>query len=82
MIHIPGEAWRRKARCATIPQTNDFFPIGRKSPKIALDACSICFVRKQCLQYALDNDIEHGIWGGKTESQRKRMKRRKTKAVA
>jgi len=82
MIHIPGEACRRKARCATIPQTNDFFPVGRKSPKIALHACSICFVREQCLQYALDNDIEHGIWGGKTESQRKRMKRRKTKAVA
>ena len=77
MIHISGESWRRNARCATIPRTDDFFPIGRKPPKKALQACSICFVRKKCLQYALDNDIEHGIWGGKTESERKRMKKKK-----
>jgi len=77
MIRITGENWRRMAKCATIPRTNNFFPVGRQSPKIALQACSTCAVRAKCLQYALENEIEHGIWGGKTESQRRRMKKRK-----
>jgi len=82
MIHIPGESWRRLARCATMPKSEHFFPIGRKSPKIAIEACSYCFVRRQCLKYALDNDIEHGVWGGKTEGERKRMKQQQIEAIA
>jgi WhiB family redox-sensing transcriptional regulator len=72
MIFLPGESWRKKAKCATVPRTS-FFPVGRSSSKEALAACAQCEVVEQCLKYALENNITHGIWGGKTESQRKRM---------
>lgn len=72
MIYIPGESWKKKAECATIPRIS-FFPVGRSSSKEALAACARCEVAEECLKYALENTITHGIWGGKTESQRKKM---------
>lgn len=67
-------AWRRKAECADMPPMN-FFPVGRENVKHVLAVCQSCVVREECLKYALDNGIEHGIWGGLTESQRKKLKR-------
>ena len=37
--------------------------------------CADCPVTAECLQLALDNGEVHGIWGGKTERQRRRMRR-------
>ena len=39
-----------------------------------------CCVRKECLEYALAGNIQHGIWGGVSERQRRRL-RRKRKAA-
>lgn len=72
MLHISGESWRKKAKCADLPRVS-FFPIGRQASKEALEACASCLVREKCLNYALENQITHGIWGGKTESERRRM---------
>lgn len=71
-IYVPGQGWRKKAKCAEIPRTS-FFPVGRATAKEALAACAVCVVREECLKYALENEIHYGIWGGKTESQRRRM---------
>ena len=30
--------------------------------------CDLCWVKKQCIDYADDNEIEYGIWGGKYRS--------------
>lgn len=72
MIFVSVEKWRKKAACADIPRTA-FFPRGRSSTKEALAACARCEVVNECLKYALDNQISFGIWGGKTEAQRKKM---------
>lgn len=74
MIYLPGQGWRRKAKCATIPQSPDFFPVGRKAPVVALRACSGCEVKQECLSYALENEIAYGVWGGTTEGQRRKMR--------
>jgi WhiB family redox-sensing transcriptional regulator len=39
--------------------------------------CMQCPVSTQCLQYALDLDIAHGIWGGADETERMRLRRRR-----
>ncbi|QKZ23425.1 WhiB family transcriptional regulator [Streptomyces chartreusis] len=39
--------------------------------------CTGCGVRTECLAYALDQRIEHGIWGGTTERERRAILRRR-----
>ncbi|WP_431683768.1 WhiB family transcriptional regulator [Kitasatospora sp. KL5] len=39
--------------------------------------CAGCPVRTECLGYALDHRIEHGIWGGMTERDRRSLLRRR-----
>lgn len=37
----------------------------------AKETCARCLVRTECEAYAVTNGIEYGIWGGKTEDERK-----------
>ena len=48
---------------------------GRKNMKEAIQICSTCNVRVQCLEYALSWE-RHGIWGGTSESERESMRRK------
>jgi hypothetical protein len=41
----------------------------------ALAVCAGCPVKAECLQYALDNALDHGIFGGTTSQERKKMGR-------
>lgn len=38
--------------------------------------CADCPVRLACLQVALDNNEQYGVWGGATFDERTRMRRR------
>jgi len=68
-------AWQRDALC---PQTNPeaFFSDDAEVIAAAKKVCQACDVGAQCLAYALMNDEEFGIWGGKSERERRRLKRR------
>ena len=37
---------------------------------IALQACNRCQIRDKCLQFAVDNQEEYGIWGGSFVNER------------
>jgi hypothetical protein len=39
--------------------------------------CAACGVREECLAYALDNVEQHGVWGGLTESERRKIRWRR-----
>ena len=45
--------------------------------KEAKKVCHICPIEKRCLDYAIRNDEEHGVWGGMTHSERIRERRRR-----
>lgn len=44
--------------------------------------CAVCPVRDQCLEYALANKIEHGIWGGATYLERRKIAKARRRKVA
>lgn len=44
--------------------------------------CSACPYKFRCLEYALKNQDLVGIWGGTTEQDRKRMKRRARRSLS
>jgi WhiB family redox-sensing transcriptional regulator len=45
--------------------------------EMARRVCADCPVGDVCLQYALDHQIEHGVWGGASERARRRMSLRR-----
>jgi WhiB family redox-sensing transcriptional regulator len=77
-------AWQAEAVCAALDeQMADalFFPQRGESTKAARALCSGCPVRAECLEYALQNREQFGIWGGTSERER-RMLRKKRKPSA
>jgi WhiB family redox-sensing transcriptional regulator len=51
-----------------------FFPERGQSDKPAKAICATCPVREECLDYALGTKVEHGIWGGTSENQRRMLR--------
>lgn len=51
------------------------FPHDGKGVIAAKEVCRGCSVQGGCLQFALDNKIDHGVWGGTSERERRNMLR-------
>lgn len=67
--------WQERALCAqTDPEA--FFPEKGGSTREAKKVCLGCDVRGECLQYALDNEERFGIWGGLSERERRKLKKK------
>jgi WhiB family redox-sensing transcriptional regulator len=72
---LPSD-WRDNAACNGLPA--DMFHPRRGENKAFSRASAICIgciVINECLHYALSNNINVGIWGGKSERQRRMMRR-------
>jgi WhiB family redox-sensing transcriptional regulator len=68
-------SWQADALCAqTDPEA--FFPEKGGSTRDAKKVCGSCMVRSECLEYALENDERFGIWGGLSERERRRLRKR------
>jgi hypothetical protein len=63
-----------QAKCRDIENPDIFFPEGKveeaKSLPIAQSICGSCIERKECLEYALAENIPFGIWAGTTPKER------------
>ena len=69
------DQWQERALCAqTDPEA--FFPEKGGSTREAKKVCLTCEVRDDCLEYALMNDERFGIWGGLSERERRKLKKR------
>ena len=67
--------WQERGLCAqTDPEA--FFPEKGGSTREAKKVCLTCDVRQDCLEYALENDERFGIWGGLSERERRKLKKR------
>ncbi|HVA44075.1 MAG TPA: WhiB family transcriptional regulator [Acidimicrobiales bacterium] len=61
-----------RARCRDL-QPSVFFPNDSVAMEAAQKICLLCPVASDCLEYALANRINHGVWGGASERARRRM---------
>lgn len=67
--------WQKEGACRS-SDTAVFFPDRGASTKEAKDICNGCPVKEECLDYALMNGEKFGIWGGYSERERRRIKRK------
>ena len=73
--------WMERAECRG-KDTSIFFPSPDRRQFSHHRFCDLCPVRVECLEYAIDNEVTHGIWGGLTIGEiryLRQQKRRKRK---
>jgi WhiB family transcriptional regulator, redox-sensing transcriptional regulator len=68
--------WMLRAKCRGV-RPSEFFPSDGVGVEFAQRICGNCPVRMECLEYALKFRIEHGVWGGASERERRRILRRR-----
>lgn len=88
---LPSKSSARKLIAK--PQDTDFMPFGNctntppgqmfPSDGVGVDAarriCIDCSVKSECLEYALANRIDHGVWGGTSERERRRISKNRAR---
>lgn len=73
MIRFDPPEWKREAICSSV-DPEIFFADRAQNYQVAKRICARCPVALVCLQYALENDEEFGVWGGLSERERSRVK--------
>ncbi len=74
-------AWMSQGNCRNYAPAV-FFPSDGVGVDRARKICNNdCPVKDQCLEYALEQRIEHGVWGGASERERRRILKRRKLAV-
>jgi WhiB family transcriptional regulator, redox-sensing transcriptional regulator len=83
LLNLPLAAnttWVADALCAqTDPDA--FFPEKGGSTSAPKSVCGRCPVRTPCLEYALEHNERHGVWGGKSEPERRVLLRQRRAAT-
>ena len=73
--------WRTMAACRdTDPEL--FFPVGTTGLAIeqidaAKGVCHQCEAQPDCLEFALITNQDSGVWGGKSEDERRKIRKRR-----
>ena len=70
IVWFDAAPWRVDAACLGVDPVL-FFPDRGAPTSEAKRVCAGCAVRDDCLEFALVNYIKHGIWGGKSEKERR-----------
>lgn len=68
-------SWMEFARCRGADRTLFFAEQGAGWHAKHVEAkkyCADCIVYKNCMKFAIDNRISHGIWGGLSPTERRR----------
>ena len=71
------QSWASEALCAqTDPEI--FFPPPGGSIQAPKNICARCPVRENCLVWALDTNEKFGVWGGRSERERRKLRTKHT----
>ena len=73
-------AWMARGACRNY-EPSVFFPSDGVGVDRARKICATCNVTEDCLEYALLNRIDHCVWGGASERERRRILKRRRLAV-
>jgi WhiB family redox-sensing transcriptional regulator len=79
---VSAQKWRSIGLCRG-SETMVFYPPS-DDDSLAEEAktiCSMCAVRKPCLEFALRTREKHGVWGGLTERERRRVLRQRRRTA-
>ncbi len=68
--------WMARGKCKEVAP-DVFFPSDGMGVLVAQRICAECPVSHECLEYALEHHIDHGVWGGASERERRRILRRR-----
>jgi WhiB family redox-sensing transcriptional regulator len=71
---VKPEPWMSEGACVGADPEVFFIERG-ESAAPAKAICAACPVRQECLAYALDNAERFGVWGGKSERERRGLRR-------
>jgi len=74
-------SWMARGKCKDQPP-DLFFPSDGVGVEVARRICADCPVKSPCLEYAMANHIDHGVWGGTSERERRRIARRRRLAAS
>jgi WhiB family redox-sensing transcriptional regulator len=72
--------WRQYARCLGA-DPDIFYPVAEDAGLAAKAICAVCPVREPCLEYAVTAREKEGVWGGRTEKERRRLIRQRRKSA-
>lgn len=68
--------WMKKAKCRGL-LPSEFYPNDGTGVEIVQRICVVCPVRDKCLEHALNNGEQYGVWGGASERERRRILKRR-----
>jgi len=80
MYHPYDLDWMAQGVCRG-HEPSVFFPSDGVGVDRARKLCASCPVKEPCLEYALAERIDHGVWGGTSERERRRILKRRRLAV-
>lgn len=77
MIADPGD-WRHRAACrGADPEI--WFPLDSEGQiAYAKGFCQVCPVAGECLDWALTQGVDYGVWGGHTAEERRALRGRRS----
>ena len=69
---VNDTSWMSEGNCAH-RDPSIFFPSDGVGVEVARRICEGCPVMGECLEYAIAERIDHGVWGGCSERERRRI---------
>lgn len=67
--------WAADGTCHGHRDPDLWFADDVASQRQARSFCAVCPVREECLLYALEHDLDFGVWGGLTPAERTEIRR-------